>query len=89
MFVLLVGGMLFSFWLVKRRTRRAREAAAERRDEAAGEHEKDLPHEADNAVEINDLSAKDRTPELDSVDVVELGGGQGGPLELARLRLLS
>lgn len=81
-FVLLVGGMLLSLWLIKRRKRRAREAA-ERRDEAAGEDDKDLPPEADNTVEINELVAKDRKPELDSVDVVELGGGQGEPVEIA------
>lgn len=81
-FVLLVGGMLLSLWLIKRRKRRAREAA-ERRDEAAGENDKDLPPEADNTVEINELVAKDRKPELDSVDVVELGGGQGEPVEIA------
>lgn len=80
-FVLLVSGMLLSLWLIKRRKRRARDAA-ERRDEAAGENDKDLPPEADDTVVINELGAKDRKPELDSVDVVELGCGQGEPVEL-------
>jgi hypothetical protein len=79
-FVVLVAGLLFLLWLIKRKKRRAREAEAARLSVAPDEK---LPPEADGSLAVHELDPRDKKPELDGVSVAEMEGGGGRPPELA------
>jgi hypothetical protein len=79
-FVVLVGSLLFCLWLIKRKRRRAREAAA-RLAAVPGDETEQLPPEADGSHVVSELSPKDRRPEIEGVSIVEMEGG-GRPSEL-------
>jgi len=79
-FVVLVAGLLFLLWFIKRKKRRAREAEAARLSVAPDER---LPSEADGSLAVHELNPRDKKPELDGVSVAEMEGGGGRPPELA------
>lgn len=80
--VLLVGGLLFILWNLRRKKRRAREVAAARLAVAPSDGGEKLPPEADGSHTVHELSPKDKKPELDSASVTEMEGGEGRPPEL-------
>lgn len=83
-FVLIVGGLLFCFWVVKRKKRaRAEKAAAAQTDAKLSDNDRDLPPEADAGFGVHELTSKDRKYEVDNTVVSEMGGGGGKASELA------
>jgi len=80
-FVVLVGGLLLGLWFVRRRKRRAK-VSAERLAVAYDDGNEKLPPEADGSHIVNELSPKDKKPEIDGVTIVEMEGTGGRPSEL-------
>jgi hypothetical protein len=80
-FVVLAGSLLLCLWLVRRKKRRAKESAA-RLAAAPDDGNEKLPPEADGSHVVNELSPKDKKPEIDGVTIVEMEGAGGRPSEL-------